>query len=118
MHKEMPADDYHHDHLRPISEHGVREEDRRDDAVFDLDALRLSQDFAEELGVHKLLTSVPVRKPNAQEFVRVRAGEDWRLHTTILPLKEQREAYLVAPALRDALTGEIVPVTLYTTINR
>jgi hypothetical protein len=38
---------------------------------FDPANLRLSQSFVETAGVKKLLTTVPVRKPSAQDFVRV-----------------------------------------------
>ena len=85
---------------------------------FDPAALRLDQDFAATVGVKKLLTRVPVRKPSRQEFVRVHSDPDRRLTTTILELKEDREIYLVAPDLRAELFGEIAPVTLYQTINR
>jgi hypothetical protein len=84
----------------------------------DLEGLRLTQDYASKLGVKKMLTTVPVRKPNGQEFVRVHPGEDYRLQTAVLVLKEDRETYLVDPALRPALAGEIVPVEIVTTINR
>jgi hypothetical protein len=36
-----------------------------------LSALRLDQSYADSSGVKKLLTTVPVRKPNRQDFVRV-----------------------------------------------
>ena len=42
-------------------------------------ALRLDQSFADTVGVKKLLTTVPVRKPNRQDFVRVNA--DLRVST-------------------------------------
>ena len=35
---------------------------------FDPAALRLNQDFAETVGVKKLLTTVPVRKPGKRGF--------------------------------------------------
>ena len=38
---------------------------------FDLDNLRLRQDFAETVGVKKLLMTIPVRRPSPQDFVRV-----------------------------------------------
>ena len=38
---------------------------------FDPENLRLDQSFVETSGVKKLLTTVPVRKPNNQDFVRV-----------------------------------------------
>ncbi len=36
----------------------------------------------------------------------------------MLELKEERETYLVAPDLRHELFGELVPVTIFTAINR
>jgi hypothetical protein len=85
---------------------------------FDLENLRLSQNFGELVGVKKLLTTVPVRKPGRQDFFRVRPGEDWRLETVILELKEERETYLVDQNLWGNLPGELIPKVLYTVINR
>lgn len=86
--------------------------------MFNLDKLRLNQNFSELVGVKKALLTVPVRKPGRQDFIRVRCGEEWCLETVILELKEDRESYLVARVLWDELPGEIVPKILYTTINR
>ena len=47
----------------------------------DLNALRLDQNFDAAVGVKKLLTTVPVRKPNRSEFVRVRSGGDFQMRT-------------------------------------
>jgi hypothetical protein len=71
------------------------------------------------IGVKKVLTTVPVRKP-AQEFVRVHADEAFALPTTLLEVKADREIYLVTPSLRDALATESAMSvrTLFTTINR
>lgn len=80
--------------------------------------LALPQDFAATLGVEKMITTVPVRKPNRQEFVRVHPGDDYLLQTMILELKDDRESYLVAPELWQELTGEAVPKVLYTGITR
>ena len=44
-----------------------------------LSALRLDQSYADTVGVKKLLTTVPVRKPNRQEFVRVHPDPAYRL---------------------------------------
>ena len=38
---------------------------------FDLSNLRLPQEFAETAGVKKLLKTVPVHKPNPQDFVHL-----------------------------------------------
>jgi len=37
---------------------------------FDLASLRLSQDFASAVGVRKLVTTIPVKKPSKEWFVR------------------------------------------------
>ena len=53
---------------------------------FDLESLALSQDFSATVGVKKLLTTVPVRRPNAQDFIRVNSDPDYRrdiLHSRI-----------------------------------
>src|SRR5262249_48800525 len=62
--------------------------------------------------------TVPVRKPNRQEFVRVHPDPEWRLETAVLELKEERETYLVDPGLWADLPGEIVPKVLFTAVNR
>ena len=85
---------------------------------FDPARLRLSQDFTAQVGVKKELLTVPVRKPNRQDFVRVHPDEAYRLSTAVLELKEDRETYLVDPSLLSELPGEVVPMTLFTAINR
>lgn len=85
---------------------------------FDLDALRLSQDFAATIGVKKALTTIPVRKPDRQWFMRVRPGVEHRLETAVLELKEDNETYLIAPNLRAELPGEIVAKMLLTAVTR
>ena len=85
---------------------------------FDPAALRLSQNFAESSGVKKLVTTIPVRKPNKQDFVRVHSDPAFRLETVVLEFKEDRETYLVAPHLWADLVGELTPKVLFTTMNR
>jgi hypothetical protein len=80
--------------------------------------LRLSQDPLAAAGVKKALIHVPVRRPSPQEYIRVHPGEDYRLDTAIIELREDREIYLVSPDLRGELFSEIKPVRLYTTISR
>lgn len=85
---------------------------------FDPKNLRLSQDFAASTGVKKLLTTIPVRKPNKQDFVRVHPDSSFQLETAVLEFKEERETYLVAPHLWSELVGELTPKVLLTAINR
>jgi hypothetical protein len=87
---------------------------------FDPAKLRLSQDFAAELGVKKKLLTVPVRKPDKAWFVRVHPGEQYRLQAAILELREEREHYLVTPEIVQGLAGEtaVSPRTIFTAVNR
>jgi hypothetical protein len=85
---------------------------------FDPARLRLRQDFASSLGVKKVLTTVPCRKPNRHEFVRVRPDEGWRLETACFEDKINREVYLVSQNLCEELAGEVYPVCLFVAINR
>jgi len=85
---------------------------------YDLESLRLKQDFDEIVGAQAVLATVAVRKPGAQEWFRVHPDSSWRLETTLLQLKEDRESYLVAPSLRAELWDEILPIILYTAVSR
>ena len=85
---------------------------------FDLGNLRLSQSFAETAGVKKLLRTVPVHRPNPQDFVRVHPSPDYRMSAPVIELKDDREEYIVAKDLVPELVGEFVSKTLFTAINR
>ena len=86
--------------------------------LFDFENLRLSQNFSELAGVKKAIITIPVRRPNRQEFIRVHPGEDWRFQTAVLELKEERETYLVDNSLWSEFSSEIIPKVLFATINR
>jgi hypothetical protein len=88
------------------------------DPFADLSKLRLSQTFAESVGTKKLLTTVPVRKPGKQEFVRVRSEPEYRGAFAIIELKEDNEYYLLMPDIAAAMPAEFRSMMLYTTINR
>ncbi len=89
-----------------------------DEDPFDLALLRLDQSFTETAGVKKLLTTVPVRKPGQQDFVRVHPGENYRETVAMIELKDDREYYLLPKKIAAELPGEFVMVTLFTTITR
>jgi len=85
---------------------------------FDPATLRLSQNFASEVGVKKVLTQVPCHKPNRHDFVRVRPGNDWRLETAVFEDGISRDNYLVAAELIPDLAQEVRPVCLLCTMNK
>jgi len=87
---------------------------------FNLDNLRLKQDFSESLGVQRILTHVPVRKPNKTNFIRVHPDENYRMDIGIVELKETREVYLVTPDMmpEPGLYELVIPARLVTYITR
>ena len=89
------------------------------DDPFDITKLRLTQDFVATSGVTKLLTTVPVRKPSPQDFVRVHPSPDYRESLAVIELRDDRdEMYLLPPPMARELPGEFVMVTMFTAINR
>jgi hypothetical protein len=81
--------------------------------------LRLDQSYTDTVGVKKLLTTVPVRKPHRQDFVRVHPAPVYRLTpVAIIEVNQDRVVYLVTADMAQALPGEFATVTLFTTINR
>ena len=62
--------------------------EKSDEGIMDLDKLRLSQNFSEAVGVKKALLTIPVRRPNRQEFVRVHPDDGMSLQTAVLELKD------------------------------
>jgi len=85
---------------------------------FDLASLRLNPSFLETAGVKKLVTTVPARRPNPQDFVRVHPSPEYRADFALIDLKDEREDYLVRPEIVPKLAGEVVFKTIFTAINR
>jgi hypothetical protein len=88
------------------------------DLFADLSKLRLSQDFGAMLGVKKALLTVPIRKPAKEWFIRTNPA--LRIETCVVELREDREVYLVSPALWPELASESTfgPRALYAAMNR
>jgi len=83
------------------------------------EALRIDQSALNIGAAKKLLTTVPVRKPGKQDFVRVHPGSDYRLTVGLIELKDSRETYMVMPAVAQELSeSEYYLATLYLTISR
>jgi hypothetical protein len=86
--------------------------------IFNLEELRLKQDFGAGSLVKKALLTVPVRKPNKQDFIRTRPGEEWQAPLALIELKEDREVYVVTPNLVGELSDEAVAKLIVTAVNR
>jgi hypothetical protein len=88
------------------------------DDDFDLARLRINPEMLETTSVKKLLTTVPVRKPTAQDFVRVRSEPQYRETLAFIELKDDRETYIIDLGAVPELQGECFFATLFTAINR
>jgi hypothetical protein len=104
--------------LPKLVEPSVEKPDPSPQGPFDLARLRLSQNFHEMIGGKKLITTVPVRSPDKQWFIRVHPDEAWRLPTAVIELKEDREVYLVERSLWEELPSLVTPRMLFTAANR
>ncbi|MGO9117260.1 MAG: hypothetical protein ACLQPD_06565 [Desulfomonilaceae bacterium] len=82
---------------------------------FDIESYRLTQDYASLIEVKKVITTVPVKKPESQWFVQVHA--EWHLETAVLEDKEDRAIYLVVPSLWAELAHETTRTVLFAAIN-
>jgi hypothetical protein len=85
---------------------------------FNLEDLRISQDFVEQAGVVKVYTAVPVGKPDPKTFIRTHPGKDYRLQVAMLVLKREGLSYIVHPAIAASLVEEVGFYTLFLGITR
>ena len=87
---------------------------------FDPTSLHLGSDYSQGLGVRKVISTIPCRKPSKSEWFQVRPGDAWRLQTAVLEVENgvDRATYLVAKDLWPDLSGEIAPALVLTCTNR
>ena len=93
-------------------------ENAASDDPFDLSKLRVSQDFLENTYVKKLLTTVPIKKPGPQDFIRVHPSPKYREILAFVELKDDREIYIANLAAVPELQAECFIATLFTAITR
>lgn len=88
----------------------------KNDIFNSLDALKIDQDYSQKVPVKKILTTVPIRKPDKQSFVMVHP--DYNIQVGLIEIKQRSETYLVLPSLFDDLYKEIVRYILFLSITR
>jgi len=69
--------------------------------------IKLSQDFASHAGVKKLITTIPVDKPDSQDFFRVRPDSEYEFEARTIKLKSEKEIYLVHHTMVKELDNEV-----------
>ena len=87
-------------------------------SALDLNSLRLPANYGATLGVKKLLTNVPVRKPRKPQFFRTHQSADMVFGGMLLQQKEKDESYLVVPDVAHQISELIQAVDLFTAIDR
>jgi hypothetical protein len=80
--------------------------------------LRLDQSFTETVGVKKLLTTIPVRRPNRQTFFRVHPDPAYRDVFPMIEDKGEGEEYIVHKDIVPKLSDELVIKQLCLAITR
>ena len=70
------------------------------------------------MGVEKMMVTCPVRKPGKQEFIRVNPDAAYSLKAHIIEFKDERETYLLLPAVAAELPGEYRNVMLKLAVSR
>lgn len=92
--------------------------DANGDDPYDLEKLRVNEDYLESTNVKKLLTTVPMRKPAPQDFIRVHPDPKYRELMAFLELKEDRETYVADLRAVPELASECYIATMFTAITR
>jgi hypothetical protein len=87
------------------------------DIFADLSALRLTPEEAGQIGSEEVLAHVSVRKPSANEFVRVHPDPAMSIETTIF-IDPERETYFVTPGTRNVLVAGVKAIQLVTAVNQ
>lgn len=116
-----PIDDVEHGGSRQKEEEGpVNAPDIKvpsaEPGLRGLERFRLSQNFGAAAPVKKLLTTVPVRKPHNQEFIRT--STTLTFETLTFSWKDDNRIFLVEPDFAPLFSEPLRPTILVGTSNR
>ena len=107
---------YEKDPVQTIQEVTETQNVDESDSDFDLESIRLPQHYSEQIGVKKLLTTVPVRKPNRTQFFRTRP--EYRMDVKLLKYGETDEMYVVKPEVSADVLQLAKPYRLVLVVDR
>jgi len=90
------------------------------DPFKNLEALRMDQQFGADLGLKRVLTNARHGKPGRHDWVKRHSDQTWTLQTALFHFEDdgKKEAYLVAPPMRDVLVNDLKPALLCAAISR
>jgi len=84
---------------------------------FDPVSLRINPENT-GVAIKKVTTTIRCWKPDKQDFVRVRPGDEWRLDVMLLEEEGSDVSYLVSHSLHDELASECFPARLVLAVTR
>ncbi|MCS3924108.1 hypothetical protein [Methanosalsum natronophilum] len=87
---------------------------------FNFEDIKLDASFDQNFATKKIITKIPVRKPNKTEFFQIRDDPDWQIDTLLVDLNDgDDEKYLVLPEFAPELEalGLLKKVRIYTAIT-
>jgi hypothetical protein len=99
---------------RPIAESTGNVDKNPADADM-LSRLRISQDFGSKSGTRKLVTTIPIRPPKKNEFIRVHST---MLAMLVWTLTDEQLVYVVTNDIADTIPGLVVAKELVPSITR
>jgi hypothetical protein len=86
---------------------------------FDLSSVRLSQDYAADHGVEKVITNVPIQRSKKGTFFRVHSGDEFQLNVATLEIKgDTAENYLLTASVLGLVPDMEKPVTLRLAVDK
>ena len=78
--------------------------------IYDLEALCQGQDFASQVSVKRVLTSIPIRRPHKEWFIRTHPDKTYWMKVPLLEVSAaegfKTEFYMVHPALQYAFEDD------------
>lgn len=87
-------------------------------ALNNIESLRLPPSYGQTFNVKKILTNVPVGKPQKHRFFRVHPDMEMTFDALLLEDKENRDHYMLDPGAAQVIASLIRPTTLRTAIDR
>ena len=98
--------------IQPVA---VDQQSASTNGEIDLESIRLTQHFSDQVGVKKLLTTIPVRKPNRTVFFLTHP--EYRMDVMLLKYGETDEPYIVTQAVFQEVSQLAKPYRLALTVD-
>jgi hypothetical protein len=82
------------------------------ESELDLESYRVDQDFTAHIQTVKKVLSIPVQRPDKQDWICIHPDKHWRIAVNLLDDKINRRVYLVSRNLVPEVTSDLQPKLL------